>query len=95
MNGAQSRRIAPEDAGHAAQTERGDIFANKRARIRAVIDEQREDRPALQRLNAECSRPGKQVEHASAGNWVATAAVRRRYASVPASPPLFRTAVTT
>src|SRR5262249_35483198 len=49
---------------------RGDVFANERARIRAVIDEQRKGRSARQRLDAERSRSGKQVEHTSSGNRV-------------------------
>ena len=54
-----------------ARPERLDILAQQRARLRAVIDEQRESRAARQRLDAERAGAGKQIEHARAGDRIA------------------------
>ena len=56
--------IAAIDFCHAAQAQRLDIVAQQRAGFGAVVDEQRERRPARYRLDAERAGAGEQVEHA-------------------------------
>ena len=53
------------------EAQRLDILAQQRARLRAVIDEQRERRAARDRLEPERAGAGEQVEHARAGDRIA------------------------
>src|SRR5206468_678395 len=61
-------RIAAENTGDAAKPERGDILTQQRARLRCVVDEQRESSAARERLETERTGAGKQVEHTRAGD---------------------------
>ena len=63
--------VAPEDAGDAAEAERRDVLAQQRARLRAVVDEQREGRAARERLEPERAGAGEEIEHARAGDRIA------------------------
>ena len=71
MRRAELGRVAAEDAGDAAEPERLDILAHQRARLGAVVDEQREGRAARERLEPERAGAGEQVEHARAGDRIA------------------------
>src|ERR1700722_177687 len=57
------RRVGAPDASHAAARQRFDIGAQKRARLSAVVDEQREPRAARKSLDCERPRPSEQVNH--------------------------------
>ena len=63
-----SRRKILRDA---AESERRDVLADERARLGAVVDEQRKGRAARQRLEPERAGAGEQVEHARAGDRIA------------------------
>src|SRR6516225_2802366 len=71
MRAAELGRIAPENATHAAQAQRGDVLPQQRARLGAVIDEQREGRAARERLEPERAGTGKEIEHARAADGIA------------------------
>ena len=71
MRGAELGRVAAEDAGDAAEPERRDVLADERARLGAVVDEQREGGAARERLEPERAGAGEQVEHARAGDRIA------------------------
>src|SRR5580700_3409305 len=58
--------VGAPDAGHTAERQRFDIGAQKRARLGAVVDEQREPRPARKRLDRERPRAREQVNDARA-----------------------------
>ena len=60
---AEPRRIGAPDAGHAAERERLDIGAQKRARLRPIVDEEGEARAARKRLDRERARAREQVDH--------------------------------
>ena len=60
------RRVGAPDARHAAERQRLDIGAQKRARLGAVVDEQREPRAARKSLDRERPRSREQVNHARA-----------------------------
>ena len=68
MRGAELGRVAAEDLRDAAEAERLDIFAQQRARLGAVIDEQRKGRAARDRLDAERAGAGEQIEHPRTGD---------------------------
>ena len=68
---AEPGGIAAEDAGGAAQTQRLDVGADKRARLGAVVDEQRERCAARAGLEAERAGAGEEIEHARAGDGIA------------------------
>ena len=66
MRRAEIGGVAAIDFCHAAEPERLDIVAQQRARLRAIVDEQRERCAARDRLDAERAGAGEQVEHARA-----------------------------
>src|SRR5712691_8668369 len=67
MRHAELARIAPENAGDAAQAQRHDILAQQGARLGSVVDEQRKCRAARERLEPERAGAGEEIEHARAG----------------------------
>ena len=71
MRRTEPGRVAAEDAGDAAQAQRRDVLAHQRARLGAVVDEQRECGAARERLDPERAGAGEQVEHARAGDRIA------------------------
>ena len=71
MRLAELGRVAPENARDAAEAQRRDVLAQQRARLGAVVDEQRKRRAARQRLDPERAGAGEQVEHARAGDRIA------------------------
>src|SRR5262245_12389512 len=71
MRRAELGRVAPEHAGDAGEPERGDVLAQQRARLRGVVDEQREGGTARERLEPERAGAGEEIEHARAGDGVA------------------------
>src|ERR687888_156890 len=71
MRGTKLGRIAPENATHAAQAQRRDVLPQQRARLGAVVDEQRKGRAARERLETERAGAGKEIEHARAADRIA------------------------
>ena len=71
MGRTEFGRVAAKDAAAAAKPERGDVFANERARGRAIVDEQHERRAVRGRLDPERAGTGEQIEHARAGDRIA------------------------
>ena len=63
---AELARVAPEDAGGAAEAQRLDVGADQGTRFRAVVDEQREARAARQRLERERAGAGEEIDDAQA-----------------------------
>ena len=55
----------------AAEPQRRDVLAQERARLGAVVDEQRERRAARERFEPERAGAGKKIEHARAGDRIA------------------------
>ena len=70
MRRAEIGRIAAIDFCDAAEAERFDVVAEQRARLRAVVHEQREPRAARRCLDAERAGAGEEIEHARTLNWV-------------------------
>ncbi len=71
MRGTELDRIAPENAAHPAQAQRRDVLPQQRARLGAVIDEQRKGGAARERLEPERAGAGKEIEHACAADGIA------------------------
>ena len=71
MNGTEPRRVAAKDARRAAEAERGNVLAQQRARLGALVDEQDESGAARGRLDAERAGAGEKIEHARAGDRIA------------------------
>src|SRR5262249_37443043 len=71
MRGPEPRRIAAEDPADTAKPERSDVLAQQRARLGRVVDQQRKGRAARERLKAERTRAGKEIEHARTGDRIA------------------------
>ncbi len=71
MRGSKLRRIASENTRGAAEAKRGDVLAQQRTRLGALIDKQCESGAARQCLDSECAGASKKVEHPRAGDRIA------------------------
>ena len=71
MRGPKLGGVAPENTRGAAEAKRGDVLAQQRACLRALIDKQGERGAVRQCLDSERAGAGKKVEHPRAGDQVA------------------------
>src|ERR1700732_2504107 len=68
MRRPKVRRVATIDFCYTAEAKHLDIVAHQGARLRAIVDEERELRAARDPLDAKRAGTGKQVEHARIRN---------------------------
>ena len=90
MHLAELGRVAAEDARSAAEAERGDVLAQQRARLGALVDEQDESGAARGRFDAKRAGAGEKIEHTRAGDRIAVGVeqnVEERFAQAVGGRP--------